>query len=547
MISESDDYRDPHFPATGELVLDRYEVLKQVGVGAHGLVYQVRDTVSGGTYALKLIDPLSSRRLLHRERFEREVRAMNRLSAPSTVGVIAQGWTATGCRALVMDFAPGRTLAAELCARLDAGATAPVFPDTELLPIARQLLQSLAEAHQQQIVHRDIKPANIMVDCHEQAQPGVRVLDLGFAFDLQKDSRMTATGEIACTPAYVAPERVEHGESTPASDVYALGITLLECIEGRLHWLSSDPYEVMRFHADQGRAIPMGRAARNSALAPVIERAIAKSLDVRYPDAVGMLHDVEAIARDTHLGRVTPNTGAFANADRAATGSSPAIPVVAAQAPPGSASAERAPSRRPIDVLSTAALLLALLAMAGWLYAVTRPSEAPTPALETSAADAPASISQGGGPPTPAASESQPPNAASLGRADSGATNQSDATAAPPDDTTQPDAVTPSPSDQRPANAPADRPPMRVVQADPQIDEPATGASTRVDSNSETDPGATAGVAEPIPSGAQTNVAPTVLLAPVEQIDRARQLTESRQRRLQEQGVEGTDSGTPSL
>lgn len=547
MISEDDDYRDPHFPATGELVLDRYEVLKQVGVGAHGLVYQVRDTVSGGTYALKLIDPLSSRRMLHRERFEREVRAMNRLSAPSTVGVVAQGWTSTGCRALVMDFAPGRTLAAELRARLDSGATAPVFPDTELLPVARQLLQSLAEAHQQQIVHRDIKPANIMVDCHEQAQPGVRVLDLGFAFDLQNDSRMTATGEIACTPAYVAPERVEHGESTPASDVYALGITLLECIEGRLHWLSPDPYEAMRFHADQGRAIPMGRAARDSALAPVIERAIAKSLDVRYPDAVGMLHDVEAIARGTHLGRVTPTTGAFANADRAAAGSSPTIPVVAAQTQAVPGGAEPASSRRLLDVLASAALLLALLATAGLLYAVTRPSEAPTPPPETSATDVPASILQGGGPPTPGASELPPSNAGSLGRANSGASDNSDATVAPPDDTTPADAVAPTPSDQRPANAPVDRPPVRVVQADPPPVEPTPADPTGVDPAPETDPGATAEVAEPIPDDTQTDPAPAVLQAPVEQIDRARQLTESRHRRLQEQGVEGANSGTPSL
>jgi predicted Ser/Thr protein kinase len=215
-LSQYGPLNDARF-APGQIFASRYRIVSLLGRGAMGEVYRAEDLKLGQPVALKLIAVRAARgddRLL---RFIAEVRLAREIAHPNVCRVYDIG-EAEGWHYLSMEFVDGETLQS-LMRRIGR------LPGEKALDMARQLCAGLAAAHDRGVLHRDLKPSNIMVDGRGQ----IRILDFGLAVP----SGEWTIGEIAGTPAYMAPEQVVGDRATERTDVYALGLVLYELYTGR--------------------------------------------------------------------------------------------------------------------------------------------------------------------------------------------------------------------------------------------------------------------------------------------------------------------------
>ncbi|MFM2416212.1 MAG: hypothetical protein RL385_935 [Pseudomonadota bacterium] len=215
--------------ALGRLIADKYRLDAVLGVGGMGAVFRATQLSVNRPVAVKLIQgPL----LKHPEvekRFRREAEAMARLRHPASVRLFDFGATNEGELYMVMELLEGRDLAAHLAQR---GS----LPAAEALAIAKQILLALSEAHAQGIVHRDLKPANVFMAELHGGEIAVKVMDFGIAGIEQAaaHNRLTRTGTVLGTPAYMSPEQAQGHAVDGRSDLYALGVLLFEMITGRV-------------------------------------------------------------------------------------------------------------------------------------------------------------------------------------------------------------------------------------------------------------------------------------------------------------------------
>ncbi|TDC26092.1 serine/threonine protein kinase, partial [Micromonospora sp. 15K316] len=218
--------------APRRLIADRYRLVRPLGQGGMGRVWQALDEMLQRDVALKelVAPPGLSDDELHemRERSMREARAVARLGHVNVVRVFDVLLT-DGDPWIVMELVPSRTLQQVL------EAEGPM-PPARAARIGLAVLSALRAAHEAGILHRDVKPANVLL-----ADDGRVVLtDFGLA-TLPGDSRMTRTGMVLGSPAYLAPERVTDGVVGPAADLWSLGATLYSAVEGRTPYSRSTP------------------------------------------------------------------------------------------------------------------------------------------------------------------------------------------------------------------------------------------------------------------------------------------------------------------
>jgi eukaryotic-like serine/threonine-protein kinase len=212
----------------GHVVAGRYRIEQLLGQGGMGSVYRAMQLSVGRPVALKLLsdEHIGSVDLL--ERFQREAVALARLEHPNTVRLFDFGTSEGGCPFLVMEFLRGTDLAQDL------ERNGPLRYD-HALRVARQISCSLSEAHDAGIVHRDVKPANVFL-CAGSSWPLVKVLDFGIVGDIVADPvapRLTRTGTVLGSVAYMSPEQAQGLAVGPASDLYALGVVLFEMLTRR--------------------------------------------------------------------------------------------------------------------------------------------------------------------------------------------------------------------------------------------------------------------------------------------------------------------------
>lgn len=207
-------------PVPGQVLGRRYVLGQVLGSGASGVVYSALDQLLNQKVALKVVLPHLVDEAT-RQRLRREVQAA-RHAHPNVVRVYDLH-EADGLVFLSMELCDG----ASLRARLDEwGPLSPV----ETVAIGRQLAAALVHLHGLGLVHRDVKPGNILVNNDGVA----RLCDLGLSRPLGHGDTVTASAMFMGTPAYMAPEQGLHPEVSPAADVYALGLTLWECITGEV-------------------------------------------------------------------------------------------------------------------------------------------------------------------------------------------------------------------------------------------------------------------------------------------------------------------------
>lgn len=212
---------------TDRLILGRYEVVRELGKGAMGLVYLAKDPLIGRLVALKTIRAVPSsdddEAREYQQRFLREAQAAGILNHPAIVTVHDIGQDqASGTSFIAMEYVDGPTLK-EL---VQQGRKLPV---EELAEIIAQVAEALDYAHSKGIIHRDVKPANILLLGEGRA----KITDFGIAKIASAVSNLTTTGQFIGTPNYMAPEQVKGTPVDGRSDIFSLGIVLYECLTGR--------------------------------------------------------------------------------------------------------------------------------------------------------------------------------------------------------------------------------------------------------------------------------------------------------------------------
>ena len=237
--------------AAGDSV-GRYTVIRPLGQGGMGLVFEVKHQTLGTRAALKL---LWTGQAINRElaaRFLTEARAGGAIEHPGVVRVLEYDVLPSGVPYLLMEFLPGETLSQRLQRGRHLGLAA--------LPILQQIADTLAAVHARGIVHRDLKPGNVML-VPDSAVPGgerVKILDFGIAKILAKAKTeadlvpevQTADGALLGTPAFMAPELWQSsGRADEKTDVYALGVMAYQMLAGRELFEVSDPIALMYQHA----------------------------------------------------------------------------------------------------------------------------------------------------------------------------------------------------------------------------------------------------------------------------------------------------------
>src|SRR3954470_18197330 len=216
---------------TDDLVAGRYRMLRRLGAGGMAAVFLARDTRLERDVAIKRLHADSPEEV--GRRFQREAKVGASLNHPSIVSVYDTVTDDEGVL-LVVEYVDGETLR-------DAIARGPL-PAEQAMRVLRAIASALDHAHEHGVVHRDVKPGNILIGRDGQA----KLADLGIASAAELGSRITQTGTVLGTAAYIAPERLDGGLGGPPSDVYALAAVAHEALSGHKAVEGSTPVEVAR-------------------------------------------------------------------------------------------------------------------------------------------------------------------------------------------------------------------------------------------------------------------------------------------------------------
>ena len=252
-------------PPIGALVDERYRLIRRIAAGGMGAVFEARDESPAGdggpSVAIKLLHPEFTTERDVRRRFRRESSVLLALDHPSIVRVLDIGTSEDTLLYSVMELLEGETLSE----RLGAG----VMSATEVLPVIEGMAAGLEAAHEHGVIHGDLKPANVFMLAEPSPETPLKLLDFGLSKVLGLE-RLTRTGELIGTPAYMAPELLTgKGELDERIDTYALGVILYQCLTGRPPFRGKVPGKLMM-------DVVMGDAPSLTELSPSVPEDVAR-------------------------------------------------------------------------------------------------------------------------------------------------------------------------------------------------------------------------------------------------------------------------------
>jgi serine/threonine protein kinase/alpha-tubulin suppressor-like RCC1 family protein len=257
------------------LGLDDFEVIRELGRGSTATVYHAHDRILGREVAVKVVHPSRLDDEESLARFTREARVVARLQHPGVVAVYSFQPLIAGGLALVMEYIPGRTL------RDVIRAEGPL-PVERVERIMSDVGEALVAAHAGGIIHRDVKPQNIFL--HESTGRAM-LADFGVAIPLHDAARITQSGAVIGTPAYMSPEQVDGLDLDGRSDLYSLGLVGWEMLTGTAPWEGENLFTII--YNQKQLALPSLDTFRPDVPARIrmaIEGALEKDRESRWSD-----------------------------------------------------------------------------------------------------------------------------------------------------------------------------------------------------------------------------------------------------------------------
>lgn len=380
---------------------ERYERRRRIATGGMGEVWQAHDSVLGRDVAVKVLKAEYAADPGFRARFSTEARNAAALHHPGIAAVFDYATEgADGSPYLVMELVDGKPLS-----ELVSGGRA--LDPERARELALQVAEALGAAHAAGVVHRDVKPANLLVTPQGQ----VKITDFGIA-RAAGDAAITRTGEVIGTPHYLSPEQASGRSATPASDVYALGVVLFECLAGRRPFAADTAVGLALAHLRED--VPDLPAEVPAGLAAVTRRALAKDPEERFADGAAMAAALRQAAdggvpAGPAATRVLPVTRP--------TRVAPAAPVAASRAAAPAAAVRRLSPAALLAALIAVVVVVGLLVARPWADdgaaddgpADPTPSATPSEAPSRAASPSPTPTPSESDSPTPEASETPTP------------------------------------------------------------------------------------------------------------------------------------------
>jgi serine/threonine-protein kinase len=281
-------------------VLDKYELLERVGQGGMSIVYRATDRSLRRTVAVKILHRHLADSAEARDRFEREAHAVAKLRHENIVEIFAYSGKGSDDSYIVTEFIDGSTL------KEFFGDHPIAFPEVAAM-IVLQVARALAHAHAAGILHRDIKPENVMI----RSDGVVKLMDFGISqmVDLQ---RLTVTGQLLGSPAYMSPEHVEGQPLDFRTDVFACGIVLYQLATGRLPFEGKNPHEILKRIADCKFGDPRQANPRvGNELGKIILKAMAREPRDRYRDVGELVAALDGYLAGSGLGPIAPELARY--------------------------------------------------------------------------------------------------------------------------------------------------------------------------------------------------------------------------------------------
>ncbi len=271
-------------PQVGQVIHNKYRLLRLIGDGGMGSVFEARHEVLGTTVALKFLHPELSRRSGLVQRFLQEARVSAQIQSPHVVRVTDVDQNPNGQAFIVMEYLEGKTLQT-LYEELYHARQRLSYADA--LEYAMQMLEGVEAAHNAGVVHRDLKPDNVIIARGKKGEPLLKLLDFGIAklkVTGQLDRGLTRPGIIMGTPEYMAPEQAYSADAVDArADIFSLGVMIFEMLAGRRPVGGDEPHQIATAYLTRNIAKLLDLAPHVPAdLAVAVHRAMGPKPEDRF-------------------------------------------------------------------------------------------------------------------------------------------------------------------------------------------------------------------------------------------------------------------------
>jgi eukaryotic-like serine/threonine-protein kinase len=302
---------DPHNSLLGVVLAGRYQVIRKIGQGGMGAVYEAKHLAIGKRVAVKVLLEKFAKREAIIARLEQEARLATSIGHEHIIDINDFGNTEDGRTFVVMEYLEGESLAE--CLHREQQ-----LPEQRILLIASQAASALAAAHDKGVIHRDVKPENLFL-MRRKDEDFVKVVDFGISKSLRSSDpesiehspRLTQTGMVLGTPLYMSPEQARGDDEVDAGvDIYALGVIMYEASTGRVPFIGSNYLSVIsQVLSEEAPAPRTLRPELSEEFEAIVLRSMAKNRNDRYATAADLLADIQTLLgdpkRSTERARIT--------------------------------------------------------------------------------------------------------------------------------------------------------------------------------------------------------------------------------------------------
>src|SRR6185312_5739653 len=391
----------------GQILADRYRVVRLVGEGGMGQVYEAQHVNINKRFALKLLRPEIVSNGEAVARFRQEAWASSSIGHENIIEIEDFATLPSGSVYLAMEFLDGKALSERM-------REEPPLPFAESLDVMLQVVSGLAAAHDKGIVHRDMKPENIFLG-QKYGRPLVKILDFGIAkvSGAEGNRSLTRTGTIFGTPHYMSPEQALGKTLDHRADIYSVGVIMYELFTGKVPFEAESFMGILTKHITT-QPTPPRQVAPERDISPAIEavimRALAKEPEERYQSMAELTAELAGIAAEVapEVLQPRPSSQALAQISKPLSTVMPSRAATPLPKPPSGKLPLPLDETKPHAKKRSAApyVVVATLLVAAAAGAVVYVSRTPAPTTPPAPAPAPVAVVE---PPKPAAPTPPPP------------------------------------------------------------------------------------------------------------------------------------------